>query len=84
MPNISHLIHSTKTAWVRRLLTQSEIPWVNLFTSTICTTEKVTKFGPAILSEIYKKVNNPFWKDDLSSYKVLTNNVYMLKITVTY
>ena len=77
MPNIKHLIHSTKTSWVRRLLTQSEIPWVNLFTSPICTTEKFTKFGTAILSQIYKKVNNPFWKDVLSSYEVLTNNVYV-------
>ena len=44
MPNIKHLMHSTKIVWVRKLLTQSKIPWVNLFTSTNCTTEKITKF----------------------------------------
>ena len=68
MVNLEHYIMATKVAWIRRLLTKENFPWINLFESIISKKEIFFSLGIQYTQRLILKCKNPFWKDTLESW----------------
>ena len=81
MPDISNFWSAFKFSWLRRLLLSNSF-WPKLFLKTIkdtinldVTADGFLQLGAARITEIAKKIGNPFWKQVLGSVKAITEGM---------
>ena len=73
MINLKQFIKSLKISWFRRLITDSDNPWIHLFTSTIAPIETITQMGNLRIEQLAQNCGNKFWKSALYAlYDYLT------------
>ena len=74
MIDVKIFIVSLKTTWVKKIVKNSDLPWVKLFGSTILNISKMLDFGPLYCKTQIKSCNNIFWKDTLLSWFEVANS----------
>ena len=81
MPDVANFWTAFKFSWLRRLL-QSNSFWPKLFlktikdsTNLIITSDEFLQLGSSKISEIAKKLTNPFWRQVLGSVKAITDGM---------
>ena len=62
MINLGNYIISQKLVWVKRLFTNSGMPWAQLLSSSI-NTKRLYSFGSIWPKILAKKTSNCFWKE---------------------
>ena len=73
MTNLEIFIKSLKLTWLRRMLV-SESMWTRLFTTiTDCTITHLCHLGSEYITQILKRISNPFWLETLSYFLEFKN-----------
>ena len=77
MVNLKKFEKSLKTTWFRRLLRQTDTPWVKLFQVTFeKKLDKFVKLGPQYILKVNNTISNQFWNDVFkAAYGVLEHQV---------
>ena len=77
MVNLEKFIKSLKVTWMRRLLSNQETPWKNLFEASILPIRNLTIFGSNYLIKNAKNIQNHFWKNVLSDWNSLLDKIIL-------
>jgi hypothetical protein len=76
MVDILKFIKSLKITWLKRLINNSESPWVSLFENTICPLEKLFKTGPLWFKNSKKCLENIFWYNTFEAFVEICSTKY--------
>ena len=68
-------IHALKSTWVKRLWNNDGAQWAEITDSSVFPQEKLALLGPSWHKMFTNKVTNPFWKDILSSWSKINENI---------
>ena len=68
-------IHALKSTWVKRLWNNDGAQWAQIIDSSVFSQDKLALLGPSWHKMFTNKVKNPFWKDILSSWSKINENI---------
>ena len=71
MIEINSFIKALKLTWIRKLYMTPESPWAHLTSFIVGSLDKIILFGPQWSETVAKRIDNPFWRDVLLSWKEL-------------
>ena len=60
MINLKHFIKSLKISWFRRLILDSDNPWIHLFTNTVAPIETIAQKGNLRIQQLAQNSGNKF------------------------
>ena len=75
MIDTEKFIHALKYTWVKRLWNNDGAQWVQVIDSSVFPQDKLALLGPSWHKMFTNKVTNPFWKDILSSWSKINENI---------
>ena len=74
MVDLENFIYSMKITWIRRYIHQPKT-YFSIFNFMCPFMNDFQNFGAEFISTKIKRINNPFWKDVFSSYKVFLDSL---------
>ena len=74
MVDLENFIYSMKITWIRRYIHQPKT-YFSIFNFMYPFMNDFQNFGAEFISTKIKRINNPFWKDVFSSYKVFLDSL---------
>ena len=75
MVNIELFAQSLKLTWMNKLFKSEPPLWLNLFENTISPVSKIASYGSTWCDILRKKTQNQFWKEILTSWVTLCENI---------